>query len=478
MPHTKPIRGTLQVRNLRARKPVLLSFGFAALLLVLAASAFLVWRNATQAQARVSALHEAHMRSGAALSAIRSNAYMIGILTRDYLLDSDLGQSGRYVQQLNAIRQDTEEIFRELNAAAHDDPAQHAAIAKMQREFAAYWDPTEIALDWSPAEKRAQRARVLRERVRRRQEVFALTSQVEQLITANYLRERERITSSDQEFRLSLGYTAAFALLLGLAIAAVTLGRMLKLERQSVAAESELRRLSGQIRTAQEQERKYLSRELHDQVGQMLTGLRMELAGIARIYPQPESDFSSRIAHAKGTVEQTLRIVRNIAMLLRPSMLDDLGLTPALAWLIKEVSRSSGIEIQSNIDPSLDSLPDAHRTCLYRVVQEALTNATRHSGGSRIDVALWSGDGWVNGMISDDGRGFDRSSGKPEALGLLGMEERARELGGSIRIETAPGRGTRVEVRLPRPARPGEGHDQDLDSGRPRDHSDRVEASA
>ena len=103
-----------------------------------------------------------------------------------------------------------------------------------------------------------------------------------------------------------------------------------------------MRRLSGQIRTAQEQERKYLSRELHDQVGQMLTGLRMELTSIARMHADSESEVSARIARAKGIVEQTLRIVRNIAMLLRPSMLDDLGLTPALAWLVKEVARSRG----------------------------------------------------------------------------------------------------------------------------------------
>lgn len=468
---------TAPVRNVRTRKPIFLAFGFTAFLLVLAASAFLVWRNATQAQARASALHEAHMHAGAALSSIRSNVYLIGILTRDFLLDSEAGQSEHYVQQLNAIRLNTVENFRELAALGQDDAAQHAAIAKLQREFEAYWDPTEIALDWTPMEKRLQRSKVLQARVRRREEVFALTSQVEQLITANYLRERERITSSDQEFRSSLGWTAAIALLLGLVIAAVTLTRMRDLERHSLAAESELRRLSGQIRMAQEQERKFLSRELHDQVGQMLTGLRMELASLARVHPSGD-EFASRIASAKSTVEQTLGIVRNIAMLLRPSMLDDLGLTPALRWLIKEISRSSSIEIQADIDPTLDSLPDAHRTCLYRVVQEALTNSSRHSGASRVDVTLWTGDGWVNGVISDDGRGFQRAAQGPDGLGLLGMEERARELGGNIRIESAPGRGTRVEVRLPRPVRPGVANDQDTDSGRSRDRSDRVEASA
>ena len=87
-------------------------------------------------------------------------------------------------------------------------------------------------------------------------------------------------------------------------------------------------------------------------------------------------------------------MVRNIAMLLRPSMLDDLGLTPALAWLVKEISRSSGMEIEADVDPALDLLPDTHRTCLYRVVQEALTNVSKHAGAHKVEVSL-EGAGWM-----------------------------------------------------------------------------------
>jgi signal transduction histidine kinase len=254
--------------------------------------------------------------------------------------------------------------------------------------------------------------------------------------------------------------------------------RMLALERQSESAESELRLLSGQIRTAQEQERKYLSRELHDQVGQMLTGLRMELASMARFIGDSESDLSSRIARSKGTVEQTLRIVRDIAMLLRPSMLDDLGLTPALAWLLKEMSRSSGIEIKSDIDSVVDSLPDRYRTCIYRVIQEALTNATRHSAAQWAEVRLKSDGDWVAGSVVDNGKGFDTSLARRRGLGLLGMGERVRELGGSIKVVSAPGRGVRVEIRLPRPVNPEVDGDTNPDRGRSRDRSSGVEASA
>ena len=241
-------------------------------------------------------------------------------------------------------------------------------------------------------------------------------------------------------------------------------------------AESELRRLSGQVRMAQEQERKYLSRELHDQVGQMLTGLRMELSNLARMHGDAESELSSRIAHAKGIVEQTLQVVRNIAMLLRPSMLDDLGLTPALTWLIKETSRSSSIEIEANIDPSLDSLPDTYRTCIYRVVQEALTNISRHSHARAANVSLNLVDDWVQGSINDNGQGFAAGPNR-RGLGLIGMEERARELGGDVNVVSAVGRGTRVEIRVPVPREPEAAYDSNSDRRRSRDRANRAEAS-
>lgn len=464
-------------QSMQARRSILLAVALAALLLVIGASAFAVWWNARSSQERVGASQKAHMQAGVELAAIRANVYLNAILTRDFLLDSDSTHAQQYIDQFELIQANTEKSFRTLEALGLDDE-QKVALNQLRKELTAYWDPTEVVLDWNPEEKRAQRAEMLRQRVRRRQEIFALAEQVERLVTANFTRERQRITTADHEFRVSLGWTTGIALLLGFAIAGGTLARMLALERQSQMAESELRLLSGQIRTAQEQERKYLSRELHDQVGQMLTGLRMELASIARIHGKSESEISSRIARAKGTVEQTLRIVRNIAMLLRPSMLDDLGLAPALAWLLKEVSRSSGFEICSDIEPAVDTLPDAYRTCVYRVVQEALTNASRHSRAHRVEVSLKSAGGWVIGTIVDDGRGFERSAQKCRGLGLLGMEERVREIGGSIRIESFPGGGTRVEFRLPCPTPTEVNGDTDSDSRRSRDRSDGIKASA
>jgi signal transduction histidine kinase len=462
---------------MRARRSILLAAALAALLLVTGVSAFAIWWTAKNSQDHVGSLQNAHMRAGVALGAIRSNVYLNAILTRDYLLDSDWSHARQYIDQFNRIQANTDESFNTLETLGLDNE-QRTALGRLRRELAEYWDPTEVVLDWSPEEKRAQRAEMLHQRVRRREEIFALADEAERLMTANFDKERQRITTEDREFNVSLGWTTGIALLLGFAIAGSTLARMLALERQSQTAEAELRLLSGQLRTAQEDERKLLSRELHDQVGQMLTGLRMELASIAPIPADPSDPVSVRVARAKGTVERTLRVVRNIAMLLRPSMLDDLGLTPALAWLMKEFERSHSLAIISQIDPSVDSLPDAWRTCVFRIVQEALTNASRHSGTHEVSVMLASVGGWVVGTIADGGRGFQRPALKVGGLGLLGMEERVRELGGTIQIQSAPGAGTRVEFRLPRPGPAEVIDDQDPDCRRSRNRADRIETTA
>lgn len=453
-----------------------LAVALAALLLVIGVSAFAEWRSARNTQDRVLSLHDAHMQADDALDAVRSNVYLIGILTRDYLLDEASDSSGQYLRQFDMIRSETETIFEHLKYSV-PEKAQQTALELLRDEFRGYGDVTKSILAWSSEEKRSRGADILRQRLRRRAELFRLTAQVEQLVTANFERQRNQITTTDREFRLSFGWITLIALLLGFAISGITLTRMRVLQRESKAAASELRNLSGQLRTTQEQERKFLARELHDQVGQMLTGVRMDLASVAKLQSDSSSTVSFQIARAKTNVEQTLRVIRNIAMLLRPSMLDDLGLTPALSWLVKEVSRSSGIEIESDIDPSGDSLPDAHRTCLYRVVQEALTNASRHSEARRVQVTLKADPDWISVIVADNGRGFDLQSIKARGLGLLGMEERVRELGGSIEIQSSPGRGTRISISLPRPQEPRAPDAEDIDRRRSRDRSDRIETA-
>jgi signal transduction histidine kinase len=428
------------------RRSMLLAFAFASLLLIIGGSALAIWRGAENAQSETAFLHNAHLKAGNALASVRANVFLSGILTRDDLLDPDPANTARYADQLNSIRAATDQSFQVLGELGQS-AKEKTALERLHREVDNYWNLANILLHRTPREMNANRAAFLAERGRHREEIMDLAGQAEQLMTANFSSERARITRADDQFQRSLAWITGVALLLGIGIAAATVTHMAKLEQRSAAADAELRRLSAQIRMAQEQERRYLSRELHDQAGQMLTGLRMELASIS--HAAGEAEFSERVAHAKGIVEQTLRIVRNIAMLLRPSMLDDLGLVSAVGWLVRDVKRSSGIEIRAEIDHVLDALPDVERTCVYRVVQEALTNAARHSGASLVEVALGLTDSQVTGSIADNGLGFETAAVKRFGLGLIGMEERVLELGGSFRVVSSPGQGARVEFRLP-----------------------------
>ena len=393
---------------MQSRRSVILTTAFAALLVVIGVSTLLVGMNARNAQSRVTDLNAVRMRTDDALDAIRDNVYQIGILTRDYLLDPDPASANQYVDQFKTIRADTEKSFENLGlAGAGDVPPQ--GLQDLRREFSAYSDLTAVILSWTPEQKRLLGADMLRQRLRRRQEIFALTGQVERLLTSSFENRAKQLTKADEQFQGSLNRITIGALLLGIGISGVTLLHVRRLETQSHLAEAELRSLSGQLRTTQEQERKYLSRELHDQVGQLLTRLRMELGGIGRATETMGEEMVLRVTGAKGITDQVLRIVRDIAMLLRPSMLDDLGLTPAIEWL-REISRSSGLEIEMD-RAGADHLPDTHRTCLYRSnsggAHQCRQSCRRaqSSGGPQDDGR------WVVGTISDDGHGFESNAG-------------------------------------------------------------------
>jgi signal transduction histidine kinase len=148
--------------------------------------------------------------------------------------------------------------------------------------------------------------------------------------------------------------------------------------------------------------------------------------------------------------ERNAGVVRNISLLLRPTMLDDLGLVPALKWLAREVSRTSPVAVDVLADDCPEDLPEDHRTCVYRVVQEAIRNAVRHSGARHIRIRVSpAGDKRLRVAVEDDGSGFDPE--QERGLGILGIEERVVQLGGTLTVDSQRGRGTAVNFELPLP---------------------------
>ncbi len=243
----------------------------------------------------------------------------------------------------------------------------------------------------------------------------------------------------------------AITLLGGAVLAALTIVHILKLEgevqrrlEESVHARASLQELSARLVRAQEDERRSLSRELHDEVGQAFSAVLMETDNLLDL--NPPSEMQARLSSIRGLAEKGINEIRNMALLLRPSMLDDFGLIPALDWQARETAKRTGMHIAVSSELA-DELPEEHKTCIYRVVQEALSNCARHAQASTVQVAVRGESGKIMLSVQDDGSGFDPR--RVRGLGLLGMEERVRHLGGAFDIDSQPGRGTCVSVALP-----------------------------
>jgi signal transduction histidine kinase len=205
--------------------------------------------------------------------------------------------------------------------------------------------------------------------------------------------------------------------------------------------------LSTRLLKAQEDERKNIARELHDQLGQGMAVLLMELHNLeAKLVPGESG--RAMLRRTVQLVQSHEAIVRDMGLLLRPYMLDDLGLVPALDWQAREVSRRTGMAVTVDADEACNLLSDDYRTCIFRVIQESLHNAGHHAKASRVHVTVRQGPSQVRVEIRDDGCGFD--SRYTKGMGMLGMEERARHLGGLCHFDSEPGHGARILVLLPR----------------------------
>lgn len=222
---------------------------------------------------------------------------------------------------------------------------------------------------------------------------------------------------------------------------------------RSQRQQDELRLLSRRVLSAQEDERKRISRELHDVVAQMLTGIHVRLATLKVEAAAHNKSFSRKISHTQRLVEKSVDVVHRFALELRPAVLDDLGLIPALQAFMKRLAKETGLRASLTAFPGPDGLSSAQRTALYRVAQEALTNVVRHAQAGRVDVSLRRLPDAMWMQIRDDGRSFDVErtwrGRKSRSLGLIGMRERVEMLGGSLSIDSAPGRGTTLQAQIP-----------------------------
>jgi signal transduction histidine kinase len=212
-----------------------------------------------------------------------------------------------------------------------------------------------------------------------------------------------------------------------------------------------LQTLSRRLIGAQEMERQRIARELHDDIGQALSAVKMNLQSVRRA--AGAAAMAVQIQESIESIDQALRRVRDLSVALRPSLLDDLGLVPALRWFVDRQSARAGFQCRFEADESIQPPAEVQIAC-FRIAQEALTNVARHAGAKNVDLELRRRGEMLELTVSDDGRGFDvkmavERVGADASLGLLGMRERARLLGGRVTIESTRRGGTTVHARIP-----------------------------
>jgi signal transduction histidine kinase len=289
----------------------------------------------------------------------------------------------------------------------------------------------------------------------RRQNMLAIADRIAAINDRQLTAGNDQIVSLLLRFQTRLLVTLVAGLVLGLVMASFSTRKILKLEDQArlryeeaADARGQLKDLSARLVKTQETERRALSRELHDEVGQSLSAVLVELRNLSTgLRVRSEEQSRVHVETIKGLVENTVRVVRNMALLLRPSMLDDLGLIPALKWQARESSKRTSMDVSVAAELESDDLPDEYKTCIYRVVQEALHNCARHSDATTVRIRVEQQPDHLRLVIEDDGQGFDVHQMK--GLGLLGIQERVAQLGGKCSVHSKPGRGTTLSVELP-----------------------------
>ncbi len=441
---------------MNSRSSFVLAIGFGILVVLIAVLGFGAIRRADTIYVEVRTAQESYLQTEAGRRGIVTDLYLADILVRDYLLDPDPSPQTvqNHRQELVNARDSLQQRLDHLSEVVPENDSPR--LARLQEEVEGYWDSLNPIFEWTVQEKSLEGPGFLRRKVLpRRQAVVDLAREMARINDENLIRARQRLEASQQVLHKFLLQMMAFTLGLGIIVAVLTTQRVALLERkhdeqrkQIEETQNNLRRLSRRLVQAQELERQALSRELHDEVGQMMTALGMELGHLETLRNGNPEAFRTRIEDAKRLNAETMRAIRDLAMGLRPSMLDDIGIEAALQWQGREFSRHTGVPATVLVDGSLDYLSDPQRTCIYRVVQEALTNCARHAKAKHVLVSLRADEHGVVVIVQDDGVGF-----KPAAprigLGLLGMQERVQELDGKVTITSQPRNGTTIRVELP-----------------------------
>ena len=433
-------------------KRAVLRAGYGAVIALLVLSAVEAYRIQMSVSEQHVEIYRHYVEQDAALATLRRNLWLAGTDVRDFFIQTTPQQAEILHQQLESYKAEDRAALGRL-AQTGVRPEVTFKLRQSLDEFWAVVDPIPRTMLELPNDRQFEFLQ--REIVPRRGELYAALIQLG-------AADQQRLQENEREFAAARRLAArrlvimlAVGVLLGFVVARFSLRHAENLERQTERhlaeveeARRELQQLSARLLEIEEEGRRHLSRELHDEIGQTLALLQIEISHVQALLPAQPEAARDRLRRARDLAARTVQTVRNISLLLRPTLLDDLGLAPALHFQLEDFLRRSGIACDFVEEGVSDRLPDAVKTCVYRVVQEALHNCEKHSGASSVRVAVRQLPDCLLAEIEDNGRGF-LSGQRRNGLGLLGIRERAAAAGGTLIIDSAPGRGTRIALRIP-----------------------------
>jgi signal transduction histidine kinase len=433
------------------RRLLVISFGWLLALLIGAGlDALLSLRHLDRAAQEVGRRFTARNR---ALGTIVVSVRVYDDQIERFLLQDQLQASGPdpsdVANKIAAVR------FALLSFPVDGDSDEQVLLASMRQQLQEEENSCAVVLAWH-ADLRRQRAYqfIGQELIPWRTRIYELSSQISSLNEQKHAVENLAVATRFQMLESRLIWLVSLALIAGVLMSLICGWYILRLERQArqryqalALSRLELEGLSARLVEAQEEERRSISRELHDEVGQSLGALLVEVGQLSKLVPPDDRVTQAQITHIKSVAETAVKSIRDIALLLRPPMLDDLGLIPALEWQAREISRRSEMEVEVHSEKVSEDLGDETKVTVYRLVQEALNNAATHAAAKNAKVTVVQGSDRITIEITDDGHGFDPK--RQRGMGILGMEERVRRLGGTFTIESAPGKGATVKAELP-----------------------------
>lgn len=390
------------------------------------------------------------------ITRVRVSIASFNNIMKDYAISGG-GNDGQVIHsRVEATRDDLSEAIQALS----QNPLIEKQTKLLDERTQRYLNAVENFLKWPSNQVRHQAAIYLSRDMQpiRNGTAMAIRDTERVLQGALDAASKAQLEARRQSFMRLLGMIV-FAVFVAIFLAMMSLIYSRNLERASNRKLDELRRagraleqLSARLMNVQEEERRRLSRELHDGIGGTLTALRIEVSR-ARTLLTGAPEGLDRLKRAHSLAEEAVHTIRDISVLLRPPQLDDLGLDAAIRWLADEFTKRTAIPCQYSVEAMRENLPDAWKTCVYRIVQETLHNTEKHAMASLVRIRMEETQQFLLVQIEDDGRGFvmdeAATSDSRTGLGLLGMRERAQMLGGTLTIDSAPGHGTKVSVRLP-----------------------------